>query len=149
MTSNIGAKDAEQFAKSTGFISNTEENKKNISEKALRQHFPPEFLNRLDGVAYFNNLSDNNMKQIIKLELEKLNEKLKDIKYGVEYGNDVIDLILKLTEEDKNPGARKIGRVIQNEIENKICDLYLEFEDIYKENYTFKIQIQDNNLIII
>lgn len=148
MTSNIGAKDAEQFSKSAGFVSNTEENKKNISDKALKQHFPPEFINRLDGVVHFNNLTDDNMKGIIRLELGKLNEKLKELKYEMEYEDDVIEFIFKLTNEDKSPGARKIGRVIQNEIENTICDLYLEYEDIYKENYKFKIEIENNKLII-
>lgn len=147
MTSNIGAKDAAAFSRSTGFISNTEENKKNISDKALKQHFPPEFINRLDGVIYFKQLNDESLMKIIKIELYKLNNRLiEDTSFSIEYSDDLISFILDKVKLDDGIGARKITRIIQNNIENLICDLFLENE--YKNNYIFRIKIIDNKIVI-
>ena len=147
MTSNIGAKDVAQFSKGVGFNSNVEDNKKNISSKALKECFPPEFLNRLDSVVYFNQLNDNNMKAIIELELNNLNNRLKDINYGISYNQEVIEYVFNLVKLDQSPGARKVSRVIQNEIENTICDMYLEKD--FDENYVFNVIIEDKKIKII
>lgn len=147
MTSNIGAKDVAQFSKGVGFNSNVEDNKKNISSKALKECFPPEFLNRLDSVVYFNQLNDNNMKAIIELELNNLNNRLKDINYGISYNQEVIEYVFNLVKLDQSPGARKVSRVIQNEIENTICDMYLEKD--FDENYVFNVIIEDKKIKIV
>lgn len=148
MTSNIGAKDAAQFAKGVGFNSNVEANKKTISEKALKDYFPPEFLNRLDSIVYFNHLDDDNLKKIIVLELNSLNNRLKDIKYSIIYNDDVVKLIFDKVKQDGGLGARPINRAIQNEIENVICDLYLENENDYEVNHVFNITVRDNQIKI-
>lgn len=148
MTSNVGAKDASQFGKGVGFNSNIENNKKNISEKALKDYFPPEFLNRLDSIVYFNHLDDNNIKKIIVLELNNLNNRLRDIKYGISYNDDVVKLIFDKVKQDGGLGARPINRAIQNEIENIICDLYLENENGYKTDHVFNVTVKDNKIKI-
>lgn len=146
MTSNIGAKDANSFARSPGFQSNSEDNKKNITDKALKSHFSPEFINRIDRIIYFNHLNEENLKKIIKLELNNLNKRLNEIEFNVEYNDDLIEYIYDFIGNDKQTGARKINRAIQDEIESKICDLYLEND--YEKQYTFKITIEENNLKI-
>lgn len=146
MTSNIGAKEAASFSRSAGFISNVEENKKNISEKALKEHFSPELLNRLDSVVYFKHLDDDNMKKIIKLELNGLNKMLNDINYGIDVDDQVIDIIFDIVKKSGGLGARPINRAIQNEIENKICDLYLNNE--YEDNHIFKVIVDDGKIKI-
>lgn len=148
MTSNIGAKDAAQFAKGVGFNTNMENNKKTISEKALKDYFPPEFLNRLDSIVHFNHLGDDNLKKIIILELNNLNKRLSDIKYGINYNEDVVKLIFDRVKQDGGLGARPIGRAIQNEIENAICDLYLENDEGYEENHIFNITAENNKIKI-
>lgn len=146
MTSNIGAKDATMFSRSAGFNSNVSENKKSISEKALKQHFPPEFINRLDGVVYFNQLTKDNLIKIIGLEIENLNIRLHDIGYGVEYGDGVVEYLYDKVKDDPAPGARKICRVIQMEIENVISDLCLENE--FQDEYIFNISVKGDKLMI-
>jgi len=139
MTSNIGAKNVSMFSRGAGFTSNIEENKKSISEKALKDHFSPEFINRLDSTVYFNHLNDEDLKKIISLELLNLNKRLKDINYEIEIGDGVTDILFDKIKLDGGLGARPINRAIQNEIENIICDLYLENE--YPENYVFKVGV--------
>ena len=146
MTSNIGAKSAASLGRSTGFISNTDENKKNITEKALKEHFPPEFLNRLDSIVYFNHLTDDNFKDIIKLEMDVLTKRLNEIEYNINFNENTIEYLFEIINTDKSPGARKISRVIQTEIENKICDLYLENE--YEKGHIFKLEVINNKLEI-
>jgi len=146
MTSNTGAKDAASFSRGAGFTSNIEENKKSISEKAVKAHFAPEFINRLDGVVYFNHLNDESLKKIIDIELENLDKRLKDIKYNVKYSDDVITFIFNKVKADGGLGARPINRAIQNEIENIICDLYLENE--YEPNHVFNVSVEDGKIKI-
>lgn len=136
MTSNVGAKDA-MYDKPIGF--NCDYNKKNkaVLDKSLKNKFPPEFINRLDEVIYFNKLSDENYKKIIEIELDKMSKRLNNIKFNCLYDNITIDFIFNKITDKKEYGARPIIKTIQQEIENKITDLIID-ED-YPENYTFDI----------
>ena len=127
LTSNVGAKNAAN-EKPLGFITDDTSNKRDIIEKELKNKFPPEFLNRLDEIVYFNSLTDDNLKDIVKLELKKLSDRLEKIGYSVEYSDNVVDYIFKKIEPEKEYGARPIARAIQREIENKITDYILENE---------------------
>lgn len=136
-TSNIGAKTASDFGKGIGFNENESENTKRILLKQLKNKFPPEFLNRLDDIIYFNSLNNDNLKEVVKIEINKLNQRLKNIGYQIEYDNSILDYILEKIKDESEFGARPIMRAIQDIIENKITDSLLEND--YEEGYTFKI----------
>jgi ATP-dependent Clp protease ATP-binding subunit ClpC len=140
-TSNIGAKTASDFSKGIGFNENEEANSKRILLKQLKNKFPPEFLNRVDDVIYFNSLTDDNLKQIIKLEINKFETKLKEIGYFVNYGDDIINYIFNIVKDEKEYGARPIMRAIQDTIEDVITDALLEND--YNEGHTFTISYTD------
>lgn len=125
LTSNIGAKRAAN-EKAIGFFTDNSGNKRDIIEKELKNRFPPEFLNRLDEIVYFNELTDENLKQIINLELDKLSKRMEEVNNPVVFDNDVADFIFKKIEGEKEYGARPIGRAIRKEIENAITDYILE-----------------------
>ena len=135
MTSNIGAKQASELGGGVGFNTDESANKKSIIEKALRQRFTPEFLNRLDKIVYFNDLTDDNLKTIVKLEVKKLDNRLNDLHYKLKCDSKVIDLLHKKAIKQKEFGARPIRRLIQDGLEDKITDLMLEND--YKPNYEF------------
>lgn len=147
MTSNVGVKEASLLGRSIGFEHNIEKNKKDIIQKAVKKHFPIEFINRIDNIVYFNSLNDDDFKKIIEIELKDLQKRLISIGYGLKYENKVVDYIFKGLDSDKNPGARKIIRAIQNNIEDKISDLYIEND--YKDGYVFKINVNNKNELII
>ena len=147
LTSNVGAKEASERSKGIGFVTNDEVNKKSIIQKELKKRFPPEFINRLDDIIYFNSLTDDNLEMIIDLELNKFINKLKDIHYDLSYDETVIKVLLKSAIEDKEYGARPIIRLIQDNIENQITDLILN--DEYPNNYAFKAIVNDDNEIVI
>lgn len=141
-TSNVGTKAASDFGKGIGFNENADENSKRILLKQLKNKFPPEFLNRLDSIIYFNNLNDNDLRKIIKLEITELEKKVKDIGYGITYDEDTIDFILDIVKDQREFGARPIKRAIQDEIEDKITDLLLERE--YESGYVFRIKTDED-----
>ena len=125
-TSNAGAKAASDFGKGIGFNSDEEENQKRILLKQLKNKFPPEFLNRLDNVIYFNALKDDDLRKIIRLEISKLQERMLEIGYTLTYDEPTVEYILNIVKEQKEYGARPIVRAIQDEIEDKVTDLLLE-----------------------
>jgi ATP-dependent Clp protease ATP-binding subunit ClpA len=145
LTSNIGTKLASE-TKTIGFYKNDDDNRKDIIEKELKKKFPPEFINRLSNVVYFNSLTNDNLKEIIKLEINKLNKRLNDIKMSLQYNEEVIEYIVKYIEKDIDYGARPIIRAIQELIENKITDLILENE--FENNHTFLIEVNNNDIVL-
>ena len=145
MTSNIGVRNANEFAVGIGFNANTDKNKKDILKKELNKQFPPEFLNRIDDIVYFNELNNDNLKNIIKLELNKLNKRIKEIGYEITYSDETVDYLFNIVKNEKNFGARPVIRTIQDEIENVITDLILEND--YLE-HTFVADIVDEKLTI-
>lgn len=146
MTSNIGARKAAELGSGLGFVSNEDSNKKSIIEKELKKKFTPEFLNRLDQIVYFNSLSDDNLKNIVKLEINKFNNRLNNIEYNITYTDDVVDYIHVEAVKKKEFGARPIIRLIQKNIEDKITELMLENE--YKPNYTFSASCVNGEIVI-
>lgn len=146
MTSNIGARKAAELGGGLGFVNNEDSNKKSIIEKELKKKFTPEFLNRLDQIVYFNSLSDDNLKNIVKLEINKFNDRLNNIEYNITYTDDVVDYIHVEAVKKKEFGARPIIRLIQKNIEDKITELMLENE--YKPNYTFSASCVNGEIVI-
>lgn len=146
MTSNIGAKQASEIGNGVGFQSNVEENKKSIIEKSLKNKFNPEFLNRIDNIIHFNALTDDNIKVITRLELNKLRNRVKENGVNLTFGSDVIDYIFKKAIQEKEYGARPIMRIIQDNISDRVVDLVLESEN--KQN-SFDISINKDDEVIV
>ena len=144
-TSNAGAKAANDFGKGIGFNTDVDENQKRILLKQLKNKFPPEFLNRLDNVIYFNSLKDDDLKKIIKLEISKLQQRMLEIGYTLTYDEGTVDYLLNIVKEEKEYGARPIVRAIQDEIEDKITDMVIESDANY-DGHQFEITAQANSL---
>lgn len=150
MTSNIGAKKVSEFGKGVGFNtsfsdSQNYEVKKSIVQKSLKQHFNPEFLNRIDDIISFNALDKETINKIIEIELGKLTSRLKEKNYKISFDKTVIEKIAQLnTQEDY--GARPIKRIIQNLCEDFLSESILR-SDI-KENETVTLKYKDNQIKI-
>lgn len=146
MTSNIGARQAAEFGGGIGFTTNEEANKKSIIEKELKKKFSPEFLNRIDKIVYFNNLTDENLKSIVRLELDKLVKRINDIGYDFKYDDKVVEYIHSKAIKEKEFGARPIIRLVQNLIEDKITDVMLE--NNYEKGYVFNATYDGKDVVI-
>ena len=146
MTSNIGARKASELGNGLGFVSNEDMNKKSIIDKELRRKFTPEFINRIDQIVYFNSLTDDNLKNIVKLEINKFNNRLNNIEYNIEYTDDVVNYIHAEAIKKKELGARPIIRLIQTNIEDKITELMLTND--YKPRYVFHASCEGGEIVI-
>lgn len=151
LTSNVGTKKAMEFGTSVGFTkeSNNDNSKSfEIIKKELKHKFQPEFLNRLDEIVYFNTLTDDNIKNIIKLEVRKANVVLKEIGHQLDdslYNEDVIDWLFNKIKDDRDNGARPIIRLVQTNIIDNITNELLLNDYV---SHLFKAEIIDNELII-
>lgn len=129
MTSNIGAQYIDKMQK-IGFTAskNDAENYNDTKEKvndALKEHFRPEFLNRLDEIIIFDILSPEAIKNIVSIELQKVKERLADKDIKLEFTPATVEYLAK---EGYNPqyGARPLKRLIQNRILNSVASLIIE-----------------------
>ena len=133
MTSNVGVKEVSSVGKTIGFgdvAVITEDKKKGALKSALKSKFKPEFLNRLDAIVYFKDLTKDDYKKIIELELEKLNENLKsndtDYKDVTLIFDKKIKSFIYNKGVDEEYGARPITRAIEKYIANDVAGLLLE-----------------------
>jgi ATP-dependent Clp protease ATP-binding subunit ClpA len=100
--------------------------KEDIIRKALNKRFSPEFLNRLDGICYFNSLDKETLTKILYKELEEMNDNIKAITgKEVRISKKVEDWLIDKVEIEDN-GARPIIRMLQQDIEEEIANLYVE-----------------------
>lgn len=134
MTSNVGAKKLQDFGSGVGFKTGAssyveEEYKRETLKKELKKFFTPEFLNRIDEVVIFNTLIKDDVKKIVKLELDKLSKRLVGLKYDITFDDTILDLISEVGF-DETYGARPIKRAIQDKIEDFVS------EEIIKGNMT-------------
>jgi ATP-dependent Clp protease ATP-binding subunit ClpC len=140
MTSNIGVRKLQEFGTGVGFKSNNsseavqEEYKRDVLKKELSKFFAPEFLNRIDDIVIFNSLKKEDIDKIVKLELDKLINRLDSMKYKVSYEQSVIDLISKVGF-DEQYGARPLKRAIQDKIEDLISEKILLSEVQEEKEY--------------
>ena len=146
MTSNVGAKQASELGNGVGFQNNEEENKKAIIEKSLKNKFNPEFLNRIDKIIHFNSLTDENIKAITALELDKLTNRVKENGVNLTYNSDVVDYVFKKAIREKEYGARPVMRIIQDNISDKIVDMVLESDS---NQNSFDISIDKYNDVTV
>ena len=150
MTSNIGAKKVSEFGGGIGFSTTSSEAqkyevRKSIIQKALKSHFNPEFLNRIDDIILFNKLDEIVLKKIIDIEMKKLIIRLKEKNYMVNFDSSVIDRIFELNSQEEF-GARPVKRIIQNLCEDFLSEEILRGNII--ENKSITIKFKDGNLLI-
>ncbi len=91
----------------------------------VKQAFRPEFLNRVDEMIVFHQLTEENIKEIAVKMLEQLTERLKDNNIEISFSDDAVAKIAK-AGFDPVYGARPLRRAIQNQIEDKAAEEMLE-----------------------
>jgi ATP-dependent Clp protease ATP-binding subunit ClpC len=121
MTSNIGADRIQKFARQGGEF---EELKEELME-LLRGSFRPEFINRIDEIIVFRALSEEQLLDITRLLLDRLNRRLRAQRIEVEFSEGAVRL---LAREGYDPefGARPLRRTIQRLVENELSRMLLD-----------------------
>ncbi len=146
MTSNIGSDFIARMGQ-LGFLGQKEEERQSLKEKvldALKENFRPEFLNRVDDIIVFNHLGKQEIEKIVELELEKVQERLKNknIEFKVK---DAVKRFLAEKGFDVNLGARPLKRVIQKEVLDPLSLKIVSGE--VKEGETVVIDFEGGQMI--
>ena len=148
LTSNLGVKKLQDFGTGIGFSNNTysnEEAKKQVLMKEMKNFFSPEFLNRIDDTIVFNSLSQDDIKKITKIELDKLTNRLVDLNYKIIYDDTLVEYLAKIGF-DELYGARPLKRAIQDKVEDLLSEEVLTGKLIEGKTYTMKVE--DDNIIL-
>ncbi len=148
LTSNIGSQFVEKM-ESIGFSNNSDkQDYSNMKEKvmeAMKDHFRPEFINRLDEIIVFDILSEEAIKEIVNLRMKVVKDRLlaKDIDFKISD-----EALSYLAKEGYNPhyGARPLNRLIQNKILNPVASFIIS-NDVKKGDTVF-VSVKNNELLI-
>ena len=158
MTSNLGAKALHKTSPELGFLaakksdSNVDENKeidfkeaKKSVMDAVKRHFRPEFLNRIDEMIVFHPLTEEDLKEIVTILMSDVTKRLEERDLQLEITPEAMQLLVK-EGSDFTMGARPLKRAIQRLIEDPVSDLILKGDA--KEGKIIKADAKDNDLVV-
>ena len=158
MTSNLGAKALHKNSPELGFLAakksdfNVDENKeiefkeaKKSVMDAVKRHFRPEFLNRIDEMIVFHPLTGEDLKEIVTILMSDVTKRLGERDLQLEITPEAMKLLVK-EGSDFTMGARPLKRAIQRLIEDPVSDLILKGDA--KEGKIIKADAKDNNLVV-
>ena len=158
MTSNLGAKALHKNSPELGFLapkksessinqSNSidfKEAKKSVMD-AVKRHFRPEFLNRIDEMIVFHPLTEEDLQQIVSILMSDVTKRLKERELQLEITAEAMQLLVK-EGSDFTMGARPLKRAIQRLIEDPVSDLILKGDAT--EGKTIKADVKDNEIVV-
>ncbi len=145
MTSNLASK---EILNNSLQVQRENSNKETLAEEldqkineALTKYFRPEFLNRIDEVIRFSPLKPENLKQIVRLQLDELKKLLKNQGLNLYVDENTIK---NLADEGYEPeyGARPLRRVIRRRLENPLATQILE--EAFKDATSIRVATEDN-----
>ena len=158
MTSNLGAKALHKNSPELGFLaakkadSNVDENKgidfkeaKKSVMDAVKRHFRPEFLNRIDEMIVFHPLTEEDLKEIVTILMSDITKRLEERDLHLEITPEAMKLLVK-EGSDFTMGARPLKRAIQRLIEDPVSDLILKGDA--KKGKIIKADAKDNDLVV-
>ena len=141
MTSNVGAKLIAGEGKEIGFKNASEDNgaldDTRIHDAVmgeLKKAFRPEFLNRVDEIIVFNQLTKDEIHEIAARMLNKTTERLKDMEIEMSFSPEVVELVSN-AGFDPVYGARPLRRAIQSKVEDKLSEQILDGTVLPKHKY--------------
>ncbi len=142
LTSNIGSQSILDLG---GDDDQHQEMESRVNE-ALRGHFRPEFLNRIDDTIIFHSLRRDELRQIVDLQVERLRQRLSDRKLDLNISEEATDWLAN-AGYDPVYGARPLKRAIQRELETPIAKAILA--GAYEEGSSIHIQVKEERLNLL
>jgi len=138
MTSNLGSDRIQEMAGEENYDA-----MKNAVMEVVSSHFRPEFINRIDEVVVFHPLTREQIREIAKIQIEHLVQRLKDREIGLTITDEALDL---LGEAGFDPvyGARPLKRAIQHQLENPLASALLAGEFIPGD--TIRVYVENGEL---
>ena len=150
MTSNIGTRQLKDFGRGIGFSSANDitdvDHSRSVIQKALNRAFAPEFLNRVDDIVMFDQLSKESIYKIIDLELKGLYKRINDLGYNVELTESAKEYIAE-KGYDVQFGARPLKRALQKYVEDEMAEMILRTG--IKEGQTVTVDFDNDKKQIV
>jgi ATPases with chaperone activity, ATP-binding subunit len=146
MTSNIGARQIQKRG-NLGFQHGSDTSRDKLVEQVMsqvKQTFAPEFINRLDEVIIFDELTNEDLQAIIELQLANLNTMLESRSLSVTMTADARDWLIEKTCADRSYGARPLKRALQRYVEDELSEALIQ-GDITEESEV-EIVLKDDKL---
>ena len=131
MTTNAGSD--KRGSGSVGFNQTVNDQGKERAIKALNDFLRPEFINRIDEIVYFNQLSEENFKSIANIMMTELHDSMLEKGYTLGYDDALLAYLVKKSYS-ATYGARNLRRTIQREVEDAITELIIAS---YKEPFRY------------
>ncbi|MGE3466671.1 MAG: ATP-dependent Clp protease ATP-binding subunit [Pyrinomonadaceae bacterium] len=128
MTSNLGAR-AIQKSTYVGFHANAETSRERVEEEVMsqvKQTFAPEFINRLDEIILFDELSDDDLLKIVDLQIIKLNKVVEGRDLKIVLTDDARKWLVDKTLSDRKYGARPLKRALQKYVEDELSEALIQ-----------------------
>ena len=152
MTSNVGARKVQDFGSGVGFNSSSSVVQESamaesVIKKELKNKFSPEFLNRVDKLVLFGQLSHDNILNIVDIELNNFNERMEESGYAFKFTKAAKDF-LAVEGYDAAYGARPVKRAIQKYVEDLVADFILEEKLVSGKTYTINKIKADSKLTL-
>jgi ATP-dependent Clp protease ATP-binding subunit ClpC len=152
MTSNIGTRQLKDFGRGIGFVtgnlSDDKEYSKNVIQKALNKSFAPEFLNRVDEVIIFDQLSPEAIRKITDIELNKLFNRMETLGYQIVMDEEA-KAFIATKGYDVQYGARPLKRAIQTYLEDELSELIVSNSIKEGEVITVKLNKEKEKLEMV
>lgn len=142
LTSNIGS----QSILDLGGDDNQHQEMESRVNDALRSHFRPEFLNRIDDTIIFHSLRRDELRLIVALQVERLRQRLSERKLGLNISEEATDWLAN-AGYDPVYGARPLKRAIQRELETPIAKAILA--GAYEEGSSVQIKVKEEQLSLL
>ncbi len=150
MTSNIGTRQLKDFGRGIGFSTSSElsdaEHSRGVIKKALSKAFAPEFINRVDDLVMFDQLSKDSIYKIIDLELEGFYKRVKELGFTIEISDDAKEFIAS-KGYDVQFGARPLKRAIQKYLEDEMAEMIILTS--VSEGDNIKVEFDKDNQKIV
>ncbi|MBW1894024.1 MAG: ATP-dependent Clp protease ATP-binding subunit ClpA [Deltaproteobacteria bacterium] len=142
MTSNAGSR--EMSSPTIGFGGGGTDDSESKGKKAIEKYFTPEFRNRLDAIINFNSLDHEIMKKVVDKFMDELKNQLSVKKISLELSHEARTWLAR-NGHDTRYGARPLGRLIQNEIKDRLSDQIL-FGELEKGG-SVSIDLENDGLV--
>lgn len=150
MTSNIGTRQLKDFGRGVGFSTSSDltdaEHSRSVIKKALSKAFAPEFLNRVDDLVMFDQLSKESIYKIIDLELDGFYKRVKELGFTIEISDEAKEFIAS-KGYDVQFGARPLKRAIQKYLEDEMAEMIILTS--VSEGDNIKVEFDKENQKII
>jgi ATP-dependent Clp protease ATP-binding subunit ClpB len=141
MTSNIGS----QYILDLAADDTQYEQMRDRVMEAMRSHFRPEFLNRIDETIIFRSLRSEQLREVVKIQLQELEERLKERKMSLKMSDEALDFLAEVGY-DPVYGARPLRRAIGRYLETAIAKALLRNE--FSEGDTIVVNVEEERLTL-